>query len=1048
MKKIIKYITTCFIFLVCTTSLYSQVKITGVVRDESGEPLPGAMVIVKNSKKVTTTDADGKFALDGMNSSDVFEVKFLGYLPATEKVGQKKHFDITLEVEAFQMKEVVAIGYGTMARRDLTGAVSSISGGDIVNTATSNFDQALAGRVAGVQVSSVDGTPGEGLNIVIRGGNSITGDNSPLYVVDGIPLENFDPATISTRDIKDIDVLKDASSTAIYGSRGANGVILITTKTGRIDGRTDISVNLNSGVSWIPSRIEVLGPYDYVRYQQEVAYAADGYTPGEKVRQFVNTWDNPELYRGVKGTSWQDEIFRTASYNKANFTISGGNKGTSIYYSGEYLYEKGTLLNTDFKKLTNNLKITHKIGKHTTLTAQLHYSHNQKGGLDVSGNNYTSVIRDALQYRPVEPINDDGMQVGGYDPEDEGFKYLYNPVKNLQNTDRQRKQDVTRGVVSLRRSFGKHFVLNLSANYQVSNSKNSVFYGEETQQGMRDNDGINGSVNQAKNYMLSSSNTLAYKLKKRQHNFDALVGVEATKQRSQTVYTKNTQFPTDIFGIDKIQLGTSPALPETYQGGNTMASAFGRINYGYKDKYLFQANFRADGSSKFNKDNRWGYFPSFSGAWRVTEEEFMKDFNWLSNLKLRAGWGLTGNNRISDYAHISYLNINSESGYVWGDGEKYTPGVYLANLGVPDLKWETTSHANVGLDLWLLRNRIDIVLDYYYKETSDLLLNADMALSTGFDRVQQNVGKVSNQGLEFTLNTVNIDIPDFKWTSSFNISFNRNKVLKLNDGQDAIYTNPNFYGPIAEHAYITKVGRPVGQIYGLQYDGLYSWNDFNYDATNGTFTLKPGIPDNGANVAPGNVKFVDQNNDGTINELDRVVLGNTNPKHIGGFTNDFVIAKNFDMQVFFQWSYGGKILNATNTAVGIAENKRYNVLAKVGDYWSPYHTEGDINGVRYETIFGMPPKGNQVDSRYVEDGSYLRLKSVSLGYTLPVSLTSKLKINKMRVYVSAQNLVTWTKYSGYDPDVSVGKYGALTPRLDYSAYPQSVTFMGGIDIMF
>ena len=426
----------------------------------------------------------------------------------------------------------------------------------------------------------------------------------------------------------------------------------------------------------------------------------------------------------------------------------------------------------------------------------------------------------------------------------------------------------------------------------------------------------------------------------------------------------------------------------------------------------------------------------------------MMDIDAISFAKLRIGWGKTGNNRIGDYDAYSQLNASTSSGYVWGPEQNYVPGAYQSNLGVPDLRWETTAQTNIGLDLGLFNQKLEATIDYYKKETSDLLLNAEMAPHAGFDRVQQNVGKVQNQGLEITLNSTNIQTGNFRWTSSFNISFNKNKTLALNQGQEAIYTDPEWNQSYPEYQYITQVGQPVGMMYGLKFDRIYQLEDFNWDNGLQTYVLKDGIPDNGTlPVAPGSVKFIDQNGDGTINADDRVIIGNPNPDHFGGLSNSFEYGP-LDFTFLLQWSSGFDILN-TNKAVfevpGAGRNSGFPALL---DAWTPLNSDTNVGTIRYSNVYGAPPKGNQIDNRHVEDGSYIKLKTVSLGYNLSEDFAAQLKIKSMRIHVTGQNLFTWTNYSGYDPDVSVGKFGALTPRLDYSAYPQSTTIMTGIDITF
>ncbi|MCT4589159.1 MAG: TonB-dependent receptor [Carboxylicivirga sp.] len=1040
-----KKIHILFMFLLISVTVMAQKTVTGVVVDDTNLPLPGVNILIKGTTNGTISDVNGEFTLKQVKESDVIVFSFISFKPVETELKGRTHLNIKMEPESIGLNEVVKIGYAESKKKDLTSAVAKVATSDLIKAPTSNYDQALAGRVAGVQVSAADGTPGQGLNIVIRGGNSITGDNSPLYVVDGIPLEDFDPASISSSDIESFDILKDASATAIYGSRGANGVIIITTKSGRQDGKTDISVSASSGLQWIPNRLEVLSPYEYVKYQEEVAYAKDGYNPSDNVGSFYKHWVDPELYRDVEGTSWQDEIFRVSTIQNYNVSLSTGNETSTLYYSGEYLDQEGTLINTGFTKILNRLKFSHRINKKAQAGGQMQYSYIDRTGINIAGNNYTSIIKDAITFRPVEPKVNDGI-IGGIDPNDPNDR-RFNPVKTLSNTDRTNRQDVVRGSLFLNYKIAPSLTLRLTGTYQLDNRRESLFYGKDTYQGSRGTDGINGTLTTRRYQTLSTSNTLNYnKTFRKKHKFGALVGMEVQDRVSEYGRMKNSQIPTDAFGIDKLSIGTAPGIPDTWKSSNALESYFGRVTYSYKQKYLFQGNFRADGSSKFSEKNRWGYFPSFSAAWRVGEESFIQNLGAFSNLKLRGGWGLTGNNRIGDYEAYNLLNVNSKSGYTFN--ETYVPGTYQSNMGVPDLRWETTSQINVGVDMGFFEQRVQATVDYYKKNTKDLLLDAEMALSTGFNRVQQNVGEVENQGLEISINTVNVKNRDFEWITSFNISFNKNKTIKLNKGQDAIYTNPDWSGQYNEYQYITQVGQPVGMMYGLQFERIYQFEDFNWNNETQTYTLKDGVADNGAlPVAPGSIMFKDQNGDGTINEEDRVIIGNPHPDHFGGLTNDFKW-KNFDCQVFLQWSVGHDILNANRIDFEQPQAKTNSGLSALKDLWTPYNTNTTVNTIRYQTVYGKAPKGNNADDRYIEDGTYLKLKTVSLGYTLPQSLLSRWGINRCRVYVSGQNLVTWTNYSGYDPDVSVGKYGALTPNLDYSAYPQSSIVSGGIELVF
>lgn len=1048
MKK--SQIILLLLITLITTGLdtLAQTKITGTVTSkENGETIPGANVVVKGTTQGTITGMDGKFTLVLSSPNAVLQCSFIGFKPVEAAVNGQKEIHFKLESELVSIDEVVAVGYSTVSKRDLTGSVGQVKGDILVKSPVTNYDQALAGRVAGVQVSSADGTPGEGLSIVIRGGNSITGDNSPLYVIDGIPMENFDPGSISSHDIESFDVLKDASASAIYGSRGANGVIIITTKKGKEDGTTEISLNSSVGTQWIPTRLEVMSPYDYVKFLEEVMISQ-----GESYEESFRThWVSPEEYRNVRPINWQDKIMRSALIQNHNLSVSGGNKKSSIYLSVDYTDQVGTLINTGFNKANNNLKFTHRITDKAQLGGYLYYSYIYRNGLDISGNNRLSIIRDAITFRPVRPLVDDGKE-GGLDLDDPN-ELRFDPVKTLSNTDRYKKQDVIRGNLFLNYDITKALKLKLSGNYNVDNRKESLFFKKDTYEGTKGIDGINGTLTYRHYQTLSTSNTLTYSKKiARGQTLTALVGTEAQIAENDYFIAKNKKMPTDAFGTDKLELGIEPELPVSAAFENRLLSFFGNVNYNYKERYLLTLNYRADGSSKFARGNQWGYFPSAALAWRMIEEDFISDLNLFSNLKLRLGYGITGNNRIGDFAAFSLINYNEFSGYSFN--ERYQLGVYHYNLASVDLKWETTSQFNLGIDMGFLDNRVTLTADFYRKNTRDLLLNADMALSTGYSQVLQNVGEVQNQGLELSLNTINISKRAFKWNSAFNISFNKNKTIALNSGQEALYTNPDWYFRFKEYQYITKIGEPVGMIYGLKRDGVYQFEDFNYDEATGKYTLKEGLPDNGRAVAPGSVKFkdlsgIDGKPDGTINELDRVVIGNPHPKHFGGFTNDFRY-KNFDMQLFLQWSYGNDILNANRIMFenpGLIGNQ-YNLLAPAADRWTPENPTNGVQAYRFANVFGFPQDGNLVSDFYVEDGSYLKLKTVTLGYTFSKSFLNKAGIKSCRLYVAGQNLHTWTNYSGYDPDVSVGKYGALTPGLDYSAYPMSSTFMGGVQIKF
>ncbi len=1020
----------------------AQQRIQGTVRDAKGEPIIGATVSIKGTNRGTNTSDQGNYTISDVRPDDVLVFTSLGFLRQEQAISGRERIDVVLEVEDLVLEEVV-IGYDVIRKEDLTGSVASVNAKQLAEAPAANFDQALAGRVAGVQVTSMDGTPGAPLRIVIRGGNSITGDNSPLYVVDGVPLEGFDPATINTRDIKSFDILKDASATAIYGSRGANGVIVINTHSGRNDGRTDVDIRSSAWFEHIPSRLDVLSPYEYVLYQQKLAYANDNYVPGTNVQLFNRRYVDPEYYRDVEGTNWQDEIFRNTRSTNQTLSVRGGNNKTRFLYSGNFLNQQGTLIETGFRKVNNRLKLDHKIVPDLEVHLQLEYSRNNHDGQIASGNARHSIIRDAISFRPVTPINwtsEDEASIEDSDP------YLLNPVKKMQNTDRFRLDDVLSGTLGLSYKFLEKFELSLMGNYRTSLRETTTFHKRGSYEATRTNRGINGTLANNRWDILSTSNTLRYKDSKGRHSYGALVGLEAQYGTSKFSTLQNTNLPTDEFGIYNLGIATASTIAQTDYSRNSLFSVFGRVNYSYDNKYLATATYRADASSKFRAANRWGYFPSFSLAWRISKEPFLEPIEAISDLKLRGGWGATGNNRIGDFVAYNLFSVNANSGYVLGDGEKYVPGAYQSNMAVPDLRWETTEQTNIGMDLQLF-GKYGLTVDVYKKNTVDLLLNADMAPSIGFATVQQNVGEVSNRGIEFTLETQNIRNANFTWNTNFNISFNRTKTIKLNNGQQFIRTDPSWDAQFmqTEYQYITEVGQPVGMIYGMVFDGLYQMDDFTFE--DNTYTLKDGIATHVQVTKPGMVRFKDVNGDGVINSDDRTIIGNPHPKHTGGLFNNFQY-RSFDLQFLLQWAYGFDLLNGNQSEYGNIYMTGRNGLKSLNNIWTPTNPDTEIGGMRFDGTNLLAPFGYKLDSRHVQDGSYIKLKTVSVGYNLPERLATRVYMKRCRLSLSVQNLLTLTKYEGYDPDVSVGRFGALTPGLDYSAYPQSMTISAGLELSF
>ncbi|QZT36762.1 TonB-dependent receptor [Halosquirtibacter xylanolyticus] len=1032
-------LTMVLTFCVGFMSMAQSLKVTGIVKDDTGAPLPGVTVVVKGTTNGTITNMDGHYTLK-TTSKKILVFSFIGYKSVSMPVKGRSKIDLTLESDIQALGEVVAVGYGSQSVKDVTSSIASVRADDLAKAPVANFDEALAGRMSGVQVSAADGTPGSGMKIVIRGGNSVTGDNSPLYVVDGVAMPSFDPGSLSTNDIESMDVLKDAAASAIYGSRAANGVVLITTKGGKV-GPTRINITLNSGIQRIPRTLDVLDPYHFVLLQKEVAEA----TGGTYLSNFQKYWVDPELYRDAKATNWQDEIFRTGVLNQANVNLSGGNQSTRHYASVSATDQKGTMIGTGFQKWNAQLKLDHKFNQKSQIVLNFTYTHTNQIGPRVSGNNRSSIIRDAITFRPVSPINNDGLEDGIQLDDRENLRF--NPVKTLSNTERNYELDAFRATASFNYKITKDLVFKTVGNFSQDSRRLSQFFKYDTYQGRRGIDGINGYIQTYRYYTMSNTNTLNYKKKIRNNSFNVLLGQEMQYRVSDNLRANAGQMPIDDLGVNNLGLGTSFKEPSSSKTGNTMLSFFGRLNYSFKDRWLLAGTLRADGSSKFQGNNKWGYFPSGSFGYRMSEEPFMKDLNLFSNLKIRATWGQNGNNRIGDFSTMQLMGPLSDSGYSFGSNKEYRPGFIVSNLGGEDIKWETTTQKDIGVDLGFFDQKLRVTFDWYQKNTTDLLLYANMAPSTGFERTHKNIGEISNEGFELSIFSQIVKTRKFQWSTNFNISTNKNKTIALNDNQNELYTNPDWSYAYSEYQYVTRVGQPVGMMFGLQSDGVYSADDFNY--LNGKYVLKKGVPNNGnRTLAPGAAKFIDQNGDGTINFNDRVIIGNPHPDFFGGITNNFSY-KNLDLSIFFQFSYGGEVLNANRVELETPTTKtNFNYFPIVSDRYSDHNTEAPVNVIRNEGVYGAPPKGNFVSDRIVEDGSFLRLKTLSLGYSLGKRTLKKLKLSKFRMTVSAQNLFTWTEYSGYDPEVSVGRYGALTPGLDYSAYPMSQTYTLGLQLAF
>ncbi|WP_211345614.1 SusC/RagA family TonB-linked outer membrane protein [Paraflavitalea soli] len=1025
---------------------FSQKLVSGTVKDTAGKNLSAVSITLKGKKVSTLTDSAGAFRLTAADG-DVLVASAVNYDEVEVRVNDRTVYAFVLTPKVKNLDDVIVIGYGTTTKGDVTGAVSKAPIETMQKAPVRSFDEALAGRVAGVTVSSVDGQPGSDINIVIRGNNSVTQANSPLYVVDGFPIESPNNNVINPQDIESMEILKDASATAIYGARGANGVIIITTKKGKT-GPPAISFNASYGNQSTIKRMDVMSPYEFVKYQLEKDY-------GEAAKQYLTDGKTLESYRNVPEIDWQSRLFRNAPMQNYSLSVTGGNAYTKYYLSGNYFDQQGLMINSGYKRYQGTLSLDQVFSSKLKGGIYINYGYMNQNGLPPSGvsnqNSTTGTLFSTWGYRNFAISGVPDLEEVLFDPGvDPAVDARINPVLSQEHALRENLYTNTIMNGYLEYSILPDLKLRVTGgitNYLTqSNQFNDTFTitgNKYTRLGSTK--GVNGSVVFNKNMTWMNENTLTwYKKINRSHQLTVVAGFSQSGNKSSRYGTSATNLPNASLGISGLNEGT----PETVTALSSswgLASFLGRIDYKYLSRYLLTVTFRADGSSKFNPENRWGYFPSAALGWRFGQEKFMKGISdVLSDGKLRLSYGVTGNNRIGDFDYLSAIAVALNSqGYTYGNTTM--SGAYVSNFGNAGLKWETTSQIDLGTDLSFYRNRFNLSVDVYSKKTTDLLLRANLPLSLGYATALRNIGSVQNRGLEITLSTVNMSNKTFSWKSNFNISFNKSKLLSLTENQGALTTTApfDFYFSTIP-SYISQVGNQLGMMYGYIWEGVYQYSDFN-KTTTGNYVLKDEVPSNGnlrSAIQPGDIKFRDINGDRTIDANDYAIIGRGLPIHTGGFNNDFTY-RSFDLNVFFQWSYGNDIVNANRYVFegNIFGRSNLNQFASYQDRWTPENPTSTL----YRVNGGGPTTPTGANSRVIEDGSFLRLKTVSLGYNLSTQLMKKWKIKSCRFYLSAQNLVTWTKYTGVDPEVSVFN-NVLTPGFDYSAYPRPRVVTVGVNL--
>ena len=1058
-----------FLVAVISLSVSAQnVAVTGTVTDKTGETVIGASVVEKgNAGNGTITDIDGNFSLNvPANATLVFS--YVGMKSQEIALKGKTKVDIVMEDDAQALEEVVVIGYGTVQKKDLTGSVASVSAKQLESIPVSSASEALQGKMAGVQITTTEGSPDADIKIRVRGGGSLSQDNSPLYIVDGFPVSSI--SDIAPTDIQSVDVLKDASSTAIYGARGANGVIIITTKSGA-EGKTQVNFGASYGFRNVIKQVGVLDPYEFSLYQYELDQSGTSY----------GAYKDLEIYKSKEGSNWQDQLFgRTGNQQQYNISVSGGTKSTKFNISYARNDEKSIMRGSGYSKNNINAKINTEINKWLSLDFNARLIQQKidglSGGADNESSKAYSLVARAITHAPVKALNEDS------EDDENSTNARYTPLERVDATYKQQRrfrQDYNVGInweplkgLKFRSEFGYGWKFDDTDQvWGYKATANSKFgHGGLPQAYLTNSDNKNWR----------NANTLTYENKKLFNGRDRLnvmIGHEVSTSQDTKKYVTSVDFSKDATTKEILAaLGNGTALPtSTYIGiKDNLLSFFGRANYTLMDKYLFTFTMRADGSSKFAKGSQWGYFPSGAIAWRIYDEAFMNNAKeWLSNLKVRVSYGTAGNNRIPSGSMYTTYSVagTSEKGIYFDE----TTAVVLKHgnvLSNPGLKWETTVSRNAGIDFGFFNNRLSGAIDVYWNTTKDLLMKTTIASSSGYSYQYKNMGQTSNKGVELQLDAVLVDAKDFGLNFNFNISYNRGKIDKLNGS--SFWQSSSWAGTAAAgiEDFLVEEGGRLGEVYGYKTDGFYTADDFTFDAEKGTYALKAGVNDCssliGGKVYPGSIKLK-ANEDG---EYKKERLGNTVPTVSGGFGLN-ARWKGFDFTAFFNYSLGNKIVNATKLGSsfysGSSKNwnindhftsaNRYswidpstgtNLLSSAsikanGEAW----TINRLNEVNTGSSIWNPAAATVMPlvDWAVEDGSYLKLSNITLGYTFPKKIVNKIGLSKLRLYATGNNLLTWTKYTGYDPEVSTMS-NAMTPGVDFGAYPRSRSFVFGVNVAF
>ncbi len=1103
MRLLCKLCLLATFFVLAPPEVLAQTVAKGQVLDPTGETVIGATVVEKgNTTNATVTDFDGNFTLNLQRGRTVV-ISYIGMVP--QELTASANMQVTLQEDNAALEEIVVVGYTSKARKDLTGSVGSISGKKLEAVPVTSAAVALQGKISGVQVTTVDGEPGAEVHIRVRGGTSVTQTNEPLYIVDGFQVDNI--TDIPPGDIASIDVLKDASLTAVYGAKGGNGVVVVTTKSAQA-GKVQVTFNGNLKIEHLSKKLDLMNASDFVNYQYQWHSAAG--TRNSNGKFFRANFGNPydlDMYTTLPSHDWQDEVMGETPINySTNVNIGGGSEKVKFNISLTQSEDKGIILGSGVRRTNLNVKTDVQITNNLSMqfNPKFTYRRNEGAGGTQIG---TGGIIDVLQYRPTNGLREYGYIDPAYaDPDEEELFTYTNPKNDIAiNQQINHSYTYTNGL-----SFNWRPIEGLSLRTEATIglrwTDSNRFYGALTSTGQNNNNQPVATIGNGHTLSYVWTNTANYSLTvKDDHNLSFLLGQEIHHSQSKSNSMTNRYFPrafTAREAWNNMGFGSPYQSTSSLSTPDRMSSFFGQANYNYKHKYLISATFRADGSTKFAPGKQWGYFPAVSGAWVLSEEPFMKNISWINQLKIRVAYGLSGNNSIGNDLWRQLYAINSTGGPGFGEVTQFGEQYYGNNGGNKfanhDIKWETTIKRNLAADISLFNGRISINPEVYWYTTRDLLYNSDLPSVIGYTSQMQNIGQVTNKGVEFTITGDILQGKDYVLTANLNFGFNKKKIDKLN-GTDNVVWDQNDRWKSSYNDYCIKVGDEVGLIYGFVYDGLYGFDEFYFDplnnyqavpwgssaADNGTskdcapredgyvtvINDVSGSSNSGIATLPGKIKFKDLDGDGRITENDRTVIGNTNPKIQGGFGLSGQW-KSFDFTANFTYMLDFDVNNATgymlSSSIGNSKNF-YNVYERFKDGWQYNDIDGSLTGTKGDILYKLYYVDNGLNiyknanagrtlwnptdvttrltqSYFIEDGSFLRCNDITIGYTLPKTLTQKWGISKARFYASTSNLFIITGYSGYDPEVDVQT--GLTCGMDFNRYPRSRGFVFGTNITF